>query len=70
MGRKQPASSTRSPAHARAASDPILSDLRSFAHDLGISGCSAMSKEELVESLRQCYVLTTLQSGARQVRVR
>lgn len=45
--------------------DPILEDLRSFAQDLGIAGSAAMGREELVESLRQRYVLDTLLSGAR-----
>jgi hypothetical protein len=70
MGRKVPASSARSSSGTRDAADPILNDLRSFAHDLGISGCTAMSKQELVESLRQCYVLTTLRSGGRSARAR
>ncbi|MHB2168892.1 hypothetical protein [Alsobacter sp. R-9] len=40
--------------------DRILDDLRAFAHDLGIAGASAMEREELVESLRQRYVLESL----------
>ena len=35
----------------------IVEDLRAFARDLGVPGWSAMTKEELVESLRQSYVL-------------
>jgi hypothetical protein len=70
MGRKVPVSSSRSLDGTREPTDQIVSDLRSFAHDLGIPGCSAMSKDELVESLRQCYILTTLQSGTRQARAR
>jgi Rho termination factor, N-terminal domain len=38
----------------------ILADLRAFATELGVHGCSAMTKEELVESLRQRYVLDSL----------
>lgn len=40
--------------------DPILEDLKSFAAELGVLGAAGMSKEELVESLRQLYVLDTL----------
>ncbi len=40
--------------------DPILEDLRSFAKDLGIAGCAAMGREELVESLRQRYLLESM----------
>lgn len=70
MGRKIPCSFPHPSIGTRRDTDPILNDLRSFAHDLGIPGCTSMSKEELVESLRQCYVLTSLQSGARQPRAR
>jgi hypothetical protein len=41
----------------------IVEDLRSFARDLGVHGWSAMTKEELVESLRQRYLLDTFRSG-------
>ncbi|MCZ8097989.1 MAG: hypothetical protein O9972_08735 [Burkholderiales bacterium] len=43
-----------------AATDPILDDLRSFAKDLGIAGCAAMDRDELVESLRQRYLLDSM----------
>jgi len=43
-----------------AATDPILDDLRSFAKDLGIVGCAAMDRDELVESLRQRYLLDSM----------
>lgn len=46
--------------------DPILEDLRSFAQDLGIVGSAAMGREELVESLRQRYVLDSLLHGTRR----
>lgn len=50
-----------------AATDPILDDLRSFAKDLGIAGCAAMDRNELVESLRQRYLLDSmLQSTVRR----
>jgi hypothetical protein len=38
----------------------IVEDLRAFARDLGVHGWSAMTKEELVESLRQSYVLAQI----------
>ncbi|PSC05166.1 hypothetical protein SLNSH_10145 [Alsobacter soli] len=44
--------------------DAITEDLRSFALELGVSGASALSKEELVESLRQVYVLRTVLESA------
>ncbi|WP_293863565.1 hypothetical protein [uncultured Alsobacter sp.] len=40
--------------------DAILSDLRDFARDIGLGGAAAMSKDELVEGLRQHYQLQTL----------
>jgi hypothetical protein len=43
-----------------AATDPILDDLRSFAKDLGIAGCATMDRDELVESLRQRYLLDSM----------
>lgn len=43
--------------------DPILDDLRSFAKDLGIAGCAAMDRSELVESLRQRYLLESMLQG-------
>ena len=43
-----------------AATDPILDDLRSLAKDLGIAGCAAMDRDELVESLRQRYLLDSM----------
>jgi hypothetical protein len=51
------------PLPAPSAEDPILSDLRAFAREIGLSGTGAMSKDELVESLRQRYVLQTLICG-------
>ena len=44
--------------------DRILADLRAFATELGVHGCSAMTKEELVESLRQRYVLDSILNNA------
>lgn len=44
--------------------DLILADLRAFATELGVHGCSAMTKEELVESLRQRYVLDLILNSA------
>lgn len=41
----------------------IVEDLRAFARDLGVHGWSAMTKEELVESLRQRYLLDQIRSG-------
>lgn len=56
---------SKRPSGARpAAVDPILEDLRTYAHDLGIAGTGAMSKTEIVETLRQRYVLQTLLKGA------
>lgn len=46
--------------------DPILEDLRSYAQDLGIAGSAAMGREELVESLRQRYVLDSILHSARR----
>ena len=40
--------------------DAILSDLRDFARDIGLGGAAAMSKDEIVEGLRQHYQLQTL----------
>ena len=37
--------------------DPITNDLRSFALELAVPGASVMSKDELVESLRQHHAL-------------
>jgi hypothetical protein len=42
----------------------IVEDLRSFARDVGVVGWSAMTKEELVESLRQSYLLAQIRNGA------
>ena len=42
--------------------DTILEDLRSFARDIGVHGCSAMTKAELVESLRQRYLLDLIRA--------
>jgi hypothetical protein len=41
----------------------IVEDLRSFARDLGVHGCCAMSKDELVETLRQRYLLEQIRAG-------
>lgn len=44
----------------------ILEDLRSFAREIGVHGSSALSKTELVETLRQLYQLEQIRSaGAR-----
>lgn len=40
--------------------DAIRSDLRDFARDIGLGGAAAMSKDEIVEGLRQHYQLQTL----------
>ncbi len=40
--------------------DQILEDLRAFGRDLGIAGAAAMERDEIVESLRQRYVLEAL----------
>jgi hypothetical protein len=61
-----PLHSKRSPAYrpiSEHADDTILEDLRSFARDLGVHGCSAMTKAELVESLRQRYLLDLIRSA-------
>lgn len=51
----------RRPQAARPTSaDPILEDLRTYALDLGIAGTAAMSKTEIIETLRQRYVLQML----------
>lgn len=42
----------------------IVEDLRSFARDLGIHGWSAMTKDELVESLRQRWVLDQIRRSS------
>jgi hypothetical protein len=42
--------------------DTILEDLRSFDRDIGVHGCSAMTKAELVESLRQRYLLDLIRA--------
>lgn len=53
------------PAYAPAAAEAtIVEDLRSFARDLGIHGWSAMTKDELVESLRQRWVLDQIRSSS------
>jgi hypothetical protein len=48
----------------------ILHDLRAFAQDLGIAGASAMEREELVESLRQRYLLESMLRGGLRTAVR
>jgi hypothetical protein len=40
--------------------DAILSDLRDFARDIGLGGTAAMTKAEIVEGLRQHYLLQKL----------
>lgn len=45
------------------ADSTIVEDLRSFARDLGVHGFSAMSKDELVETLRQRYVLEQIRTA-------
>ncbi len=55
--------SRRSRRHDDTVADPILDDLRSFAKDLGIAGCAAMDRQELVESLRQRYLLESMLKG-------
>ena len=40
--------------------DDILEDLRAFAEEIGVPGCAGMTKEEIVESLRQRYVFDSL----------
>lgn len=61
-------SASRAPAsRLRAGRDEaILSDLRDFARDIGLGGAAAMSKDEIVEGLRQHYQLRSLlgQDGA------
>lgn len=52
------------------ATDAILDDLRSFAQDLGIAGCAAMDRQELVESLRQRYLLESMLKGTARGRAR
>jgi hypothetical protein len=42
----------------------ILDDLRTFAREMGVPGACALSKEELVESLRQAAVLKGLMGMA------
>lgn len=44
--------------------ETIVEDLRSFARDLGVLGCSGMSKDELVETLRQRYLLEQIRVGS------
>jgi hypothetical protein len=61
-----PLHSKRTPSYrplSEGANDIILEDLRSFARDLGIHGCSVMTKAELVESLRQRYLLELIRSA-------
>jgi hypothetical protein len=48
---------------AAAADITIIEDLRSFARDLGVHGCSGLTKEELVEMLRQRYLLEQIRTG-------
>lgn len=55
---------TRSHVNGVNGTDRILADLRAFATELGVRGCSAMTKEELVESLRQRYVLDSILNNA------
>lgn len=40
--------------------DAILSDLRDFARHIGVGGTAAMTKAEIVEGLRQHYLLHKL----------
>lgn len=44
-------------ASIRLPDDPITADLRSFAFEIGLSGACAMTKDELVEGLRQFHML-------------
>ncbi|WP_460448664.1 Rho termination factor N-terminal domain-containing protein [Alsobacter sp. SYSU BS001988] len=57
MRHVRPPSVSAGEAHPAQAMDPITEDLRSYARELGVAGASSMDKEELVESLRQFYVL-------------
>ena len=56
------------PANALASAETtIVEDLRSFAHELGIHGWSAMTKDELVESLRQRWILEQIRGTSLMV---
>ncbi|WP_406854168.1 Rho termination factor N-terminal domain-containing protein [Alsobacter sp. KACC 23698] len=68
MRHVRPPSVSAGEAHPAHGLDPITEDLRSYALELGVVGASAMDKDELVESLRQYYVLRLVLEAALQPR--
>jgi hypothetical protein len=64
MRHVSPTSVTAGAALSASSFDPITEDLRSYARELGVAGASSMDKDELVESLRQFYILQKVLGAA------